>query len=98
MLLRKQAVSTYWYVDGRKTPSAEELLRPKGANGNLERLRWFASRQARNVFNEDVVTKVEVRAIIEEEIQGDWSISNAHKVDLRRCLVSPRKVSCRNTF
>ncbi len=40
----------------------------------------------------------EVRKIVEAEIGGDRSMSNAHGVDLRRCLVQPRKVACRNTF
>lgn len=44
------------------------------------------------------MTSVEVRAIIEAEIGGDWSQSNAHGVDLRKCLVQPRKAVCRNTF
>lgn len=40
----------------------------------------------------------EVRAIVESEIDGDWSRSNSHRVDLRKCVVRPRKVACRNTF
>ena len=40
----------------------------------------------------------EVRAIIESEIGNDWSQTNSHGVDLRRCLVPPRLVACRNTF
>jgi hypothetical protein len=44
------------------------------------------------------MTAAEVRAIIEAEIDGNWSQSNAHSVDLRKCLVQPRKVACRNTF
>lgn len=31
----------------------------------------------------------EVSELIEREINGDWSLSNAHGVDLRRCLVAP---------
>lgn len=44
------------------------------------------------------MTSTEVRAIVESEIGGDWSRSNSHAVDLRKCLVRPRKVPCRNTF
>lgn len=44
------------------------------------------------------MTSAEVRAVVEAEIGGDWSQSNAHGVDLRACLVKPRRVSCRNTF
>jgi hypothetical protein len=33
----------------------------------------------------------EVSEIIEHEINGNWSLSNAHGVDLRRCLVPPIK-------
>jgi hypothetical protein len=44
------------------------------------------------------MTAADVRAIIESEIGGDWSQTNAHGVDLRRCLIPPRKVKCRNTF
>lgn len=44
------------------------------------------------------MTSDEVRALIEAEIGGNWSQSNTHGVDLRACLVQPRRVSCRNTF
>lgn len=44
------------------------------------------------------MTSTEVRAIVEEETGGDWSRSNSHAVDLRKCLVPPRKVACRDTF
>jgi hypothetical protein len=40
----------------------------------------------------------ELRRIVEAEIGGDWSYSNAHGVNLRECVVRPRKVACRNTF
>jgi len=44
------------------------------------------------------MSSADVRAIVEAEI-GDESLqSNLHGVDLRKCLVQPRKVSCRNTF
>ena len=44
------------------------------------------------------MTSDEVRAVVVAEIGDDLSQSNAHGVDLRSCLVQPRKVSCRNTF
>jgi hypothetical protein len=44
------------------------------------------------------MTSAEVRAIVEAEIGGDWSQSNAHAVDLRQCLVQPWKATGRNTF
>jgi hypothetical protein len=44
------------------------------------------------------MTAAEVRAIIRAEVGGDWSQSNAHGIDLRKCLVEPRKVACHNTF
>lgn len=44
------------------------------------------------------MTPAEVRAIVDAELVGDYSASNDHGVDLRTCLVEPRKVSCRNTF
>jgi hypothetical protein len=47
---------------------------------------------------EATMTSAEVQAIVKAEIGGDWSQSNAHGVDLRKCLVQPRKVACRNTF
>jgi hypothetical protein len=47
---------------------------------------------------EKAMTAADVRAIVEAEIGGNWSQSNAHSVDLRKCLVQPRKVACRNTF
>lgn len=43
-------------------------------------------------------TAKQVRAIIDAEVGSDLSRSNSHGVDLRRCLVEPRKVKCRNTF
>jgi hypothetical protein len=33
----------------------------------------------------------EVSEIIEREINGNWSVSNAHGVSLKRCLVPPTK-------
>jgi hypothetical protein len=47
---------------------------------------------------EATMSSAEVQAIIEAEIDGNRSQSIAHGVDLRRCLVHPRKVACRNTF
>ncbi len=44
------------------------------------------------------MTPDEVRAIVEAEIGNDWSRKNPHGVDLRACLVTPRVVSCQNTF
>ena len=44
------------------------------------------------------MTAAEVRGIVEAEIDGNWEQSNAHGCDLRRCVVPPRKVPCRNTF
>jgi hypothetical protein len=44
------------------------------------------------------MTSAEVRAIVKAEIGADWSQPNDHGVDLRKCLVQPRKVTCRNTF
>lgn len=37
------------------------------------------------------MTRKEITQIIEKEISGDWSITNWHNVDLKRCLVRPRK-------
>jgi hypothetical protein len=36
-----------------------------------------------------MVKAAEVSELIEREINGDWWLSNAHGVDLRRCLVTP---------
>lgn len=44
------------------------------------------------------MTSAEVRAIVEAELQGDYSASNDHGIDLQTCLVEPRKVICHNTF
>jgi hypothetical protein len=44
------------------------------------------------------MTPDEVRVIVEAEIGNDWSRSNSHGVDLKACLVTPRMISCRNTF
>ncbi len=33
----------------------------------------------------------EISKIIEREINGDWSISNAHNCDLKKCWTRPKK-------
>ncbi len=33
------------------------------------------------------MTSIEVLEIVLREIDGNWSISNAHRVDLKRCLL-----------
>ena len=43
------------------------------------------------------MTSGEVRAIVEAELEEDWSQPNAHGIDLRKCLVAPRKVAVRST-
>lgn len=40
----------------------------------------------------------EITGMIEHEIGGDWSLSNAHGVDLRRCLVEPTRRVYENSF
>ncbi len=40
----------------------------------------------------------EITTIIESEIAGDWTRSNYHGVDLRECLVPPRKCTFCNGF
>ena len=35
------------------------------------------------------MTAEAIRQRVESEIAGDWSLTNAHGCDLRRCLVSP---------
>ena len=40
----------------------------------------------------------EVSEIIEHEIAGNWSLSNAHGVDLKRCLVVPTKQIYEDSF
>ena len=37
------------------------------------------------------MTPKEVSQLIEKEINGDWSISNLHGCDLKKCLVRPKK-------
>lgn len=44
------------------------------------------------------MTSSEVSRIIEEEIGGDWSRSNLHGVDLKRCLVLPIKQIYEDSF
>jgi hypothetical protein len=56
------------------------------------------SEKETSVEVERVMTSAEVREVVEAEVGSDYSQSNAHGVDLRRCLVQPRNVSCRNTF
>ena len=33
----------------------------------------------------------EISLLIEKEIGGDWSITNWHNCDLKRCLIRPKK-------
>lgn len=33
----------------------------------------------------------QISQIIEKEINGDWSISNAHNCDLKKCLIRPKR-------
>lgn len=40
----------------------------------------------------------EISEIIEREIDGKWSLSNAHGVDLKRCLVAPVKQTYQDSF
>ena len=40
------------------------------------------------------MTSQDVRARIEREIAANWSRSNAHGCDLRRCLIEPVKKPC----
>ena len=40
----------------------------------------------------------EVSRVVTDEIGDDWSISNAHGVDLKRCLVFPTKHDYRDSF
>lgn len=35
------------------------------------------------------MTSEEVRSLVEQEIGGEWALTNAHGCDLRRCLVNP---------
>jgi hypothetical protein len=42
------------------------------------------------------MTADELRANIEDEINGRWTTTNAHGCDLRRCLVSPKKQQYRD--
>ncbi len=37
------------------------------------------------------MTPKEISQIIEKEINGDWSISNWHGCDLKKCLIRPTK-------
>lgn len=30
-----------------------------------------------------------VRKLVEREVEGDWTLTNAHGCDLRRCLIAP---------
>jgi hypothetical protein len=38
------------------------------------------------------MTSEEITHLVEAQINGHWSCSNAHGVDLRKCLVTPRKM------
>lgn len=37
------------------------------------------------------MTPKEISIMIEKEINGDWSISNWHNCDLKKCLVRPKR-------
>ena len=40
----------------------------------------------------------EIIGIIEREVAGDWSRSNAHGVDLKKCLIPPVKRMYEDSF
>jgi hypothetical protein len=40
----------------------------------------------------------EVSRVVTDEISGNWSLSNTHGVDLKRCLVVPIKHDYRDSF
>ncbi|HYX71806.1 MAG TPA: hypothetical protein VE732_03480 [Nitrososphaera sp.] len=40
----------------------------------------------------------EISEIIEREINDNWSLSNAHGVELKRCLVPPTKLVYQDSF
>jgi hypothetical protein len=42
------------------------------------------------------MTSDEVHQLIEQEIAGDWTLTNHHVCDLRVCLVPPILVTCEN--
>lgn len=37
------------------------------------------------------MTLKEISKLIEKEINGDWSISNMHICDLKKCLIRPKR-------
>jgi len=44
------------------------------------------------------MTPQEVRSRVEEEIGENWALSNAHGIELSRCLVTPQKGRYRDSF
>lgn len=42
-------------------------------------------------MNKSALTPKQISQLIEKEINGDWSISNAHGCDLKKCLIRPKK-------
>ena len=43
------------------------------------------------------MTHDEVKNLVREQIDGQWDATNAHGVDLRRCLIPPVRVSMKAT-
>jgi len=37
------------------------------------------------------MTPKEISKVIEKELNGDWSITNLHGCDLKKCLIRPKK-------
>jgi hypothetical protein len=37
------------------------------------------------------MTPKEITQIIEKEINGNWSVSNWHNCDLKKCLIRPKR-------
>ena len=37
------------------------------------------------------MTRKEISQLIEKEMNGDWSITNWHNCDLKKCLVRPKR-------
>jgi predicted AlkP superfamily phosphohydrolase/phosphomutase len=37
------------------------------------------------------MTRKEISQMIEKEINGDWTITNRHNSDLKKCLIRPKR-------
>ena len=72
--------------DISKSKKAEKVILTNRKNLREDRSRRIRDYEVRKRSSD---TPEAIKALVEEEIAGDWSMTNAHGVDLRKSLVDP---------